>query len=60
MIRQNPGYVMGDYIGITGVENTYEEELRGEKGNHVFLVDVHNRIMGSYQDGRFNSPACGR
>ncbi len=57
MIEQNPGYVMGDYIGITGVESTYEEELRGDKGNRVFLVDVHNRIMGPYQDGRFNSPA---
>ncbi len=57
MIEENPGYAMGDYIGITGVEKTYEEELRGEKGVSRFLVDVHNRIMGSYQDGRFDLPA---
>ncbi len=57
MIEENPGYVMGDYIGITGVEKTYEEELSGEKGVSRFLVDVHNRVMGSYQDGRFDAPA---
>ena len=57
MINENPGYAMGDYIGITGVESTYEEILRGEKGNNIFLVDVHNRIMGSYQDGRYNVPS---
>ncbi len=57
IITEKPDYSQGDYIGITGVENTYEEELRGEKGVNVFLVDVHNRIMGSYQDGRFDAPA---
>ncbi|MFO7924470.1 MAG: penicillin-binding protein 2 [Bacteroidales bacterium] len=56
LISENPGYMMGDYIGITGVEKTYEDELSGEKGVSIFLVDVHNRIMGSYQDGRFDSP----
>lgn len=57
MIEDNPGYAMGDYIGITGVEKTYEEQLRGEKGVNLFLVDVHNRIMGTYQEGRFDAPA---
>ena len=57
MIEANPDYVMGDYIGITGLESTYEETLRGEKGVNIYLVDVHNRIMGSYQEGRYDSPA---
>jgi penicillin-binding protein 2 len=57
MIEENPGYISGDYIGVTGLEKTYENELRGEKGVNIFLVDVHNRIMGPYQDGRFNSPS---
>ena len=57
MINEIPGYVMGDYIGITGIENTYEQELRGTKGVNIFLVDVHNRIMGPYQEGRFDVPA---
>jgi penicillin-binding protein 2 len=57
LIEQNPGYVSGDYIGITGIERTYEKELRGEKGVNIYLVDVHNRIMGPYQEGRFDAPA---
>jgi penicillin-binding protein 2 len=48
---------MGDYIGITGIEKTYEEELKGIKGVNMFLVDVHNRIMGTYQEGKFDSSA---
>lgn len=44
-------YKSGDYIGITGIERAYEKELRGVKGQKVFLVDVHNRIQGSYKKG---------
>ncbi len=57
IIADNPGYISGDYIGITGIERTYEKELRGDKGVNIFLVDVHNRIMGPYQEGRFNKSA---
>lgn len=56
-IKSNPFYKMGDYIGISGIEKTYEEVLRGEKGVNVYMVDVHNRIKGSYQDGRKDRPA---
>jgi penicillin-binding protein 2 len=48
-------YRMGDYIGKSGVEESYENELRGDKGVKRFLVDVHNRIKGSYQNGRHDS-----
>ena len=48
-------YSMGDFIGISGVEKTYEEILRGKKGLNVYLVDVHNRIMGPYMDGRYDT-----
>jgi penicillin-binding protein 2 len=57
VVDANTGYVMGDYIGITGIEKTYEEELKGIKGVNMFLVDVHNRIMGTYQEGKFDFPA---
>ncbi len=57
LIEKNPYYQMGDYIGISGIEKNYEEILRGEKGKKNFLVDVHSRITGSYQDGRFDEPA---
>ncbi|MFV0289575.1 MAG: penicillin-binding protein 2 [Mangrovibacterium sp.] len=45
-------YGMGDYIGITGIERAYEKELRGKKGSNYFLVDVHNRVKGSYNEGK--------
>ncbi|MFC2112013.1 penicillin-binding protein 2 [Bacteroidota bacterium] len=51
-IENNPYYQMGDYIGVSGIEKFYEDLLRGEKGRKIYLVDVHNRVKGSYQGGR--------
>ncbi len=56
-IEKNPYYQMGDYIGVSGIEKSYEEFLRGEKGRKIYLVDVHNRIKGSYQGGRADRKA---
>lgn len=50
-IEKNPYYKMGDYIGKSGLELSYEEQLRGVKGKKVMHVDVHNREIGSYQHG---------
>ncbi len=57
LISRNPSYVMGDYIGISGIEGYYENVLKGEKGQEVLLVDVHGRVKGPYQDGRFDKDA---
>jgi len=54
-IDANPYYRIGDYIGVNGIEKSYEEELRGKKGVKIFLVDVHNRIKGSYKNGRYDT-----
>lgn len=56
-IKKDNYYKSGDYIGISGIENTYEKELRGEKGNKIFLVDVHNRIKGEFREGDFDTKA---
>ncbi|HQP31070.1 MAG TPA: penicillin-binding protein 2, partial [Deltaproteobacteria bacterium] len=37
------GYVQGDVIGKTGVENVCEDILRGKKGNIAFEVDALGR-----------------
>lgn len=50
-------YKSGDYIGISGIEKSYENFLRGEKGVEVFMVDVHNRIKGSYRNGEMDKSA---
>jgi len=47
----------GDYIGAIGIERTYEKQLRGTKGIKKQLVDVHNRIQGSYRNGGEDTPA---
>jgi len=57
MITRDNSYMMGDYIGISGIEGYYEDVLRGEKGQEVLLVDVHGRVKGPYQDGRFDKDA---
>ena len=56
-IKKDPYYSSGDYIGVSGIEKTYEEQLRGTKGIKKYLVDVHNRIQGSYRNGREDVPA---
>ncbi len=57
IIKVNPYYKMGDYIGISGIEKYYEGILRGKKGVKIFMVDVHNRIKGSYRDGKYDTTA---
>lgn len=57
-IEKSGGYYqMGDYIGIAGIELSYEEALRGKRGVKYQYVDVHNRIVGSYKEGEFDSMA---
>lgn len=57
IIKNDPDYTLGDYIGISGIERSYEKYLRGQKGVRVYMVDVHNRVKGSYQNGRFDKNA---
>jgi penicillin-binding protein 2 len=57
LIGRDDYYTMGDYIGISGIEQSYEQYLRGRKGQKVYLVDVHSRIKGEYQGGRFDKDA---
>ncbi|MHC1706928.1 MAG: penicillin-binding protein 2 [Bacteroidales bacterium] len=55
--EKNPYYKSGDYIGISGIEKSYEEELRGIKGARIIMVDVFNREKGSFQEGRYDTVA---
>lgn len=57
VVKEQPYYQQGDYIGINGIEKYYENQLRGVKGVNIFMVDVHNRIKGPYEEGRFDSIA---
>ena len=56
-IEKDPYYGRGDYIGTQGLEASYEEALRGQKGTEVLLRDAHGRIQGSHSNGEFDQPA---
>jgi penicillin-binding protein 2 len=45
-------YKQGDYAGRDGLEYTYEEQLRGEKGVEILLRDAKGRIKGKYENGK--------
>jgi penicillin-binding protein 2 len=57
VIRRNPYYKPGDYIGKSGIEEAYEKDLRGRRGVKIFLVDVFSRIKGSYANGKMDTVA---
>ncbi|MGP1514396.1 MAG: penicillin-binding protein 2 [Bacteroidales bacterium] len=56
-IEEDEYYKRGDYIGMNGLERSYEKYLRGVKGSKITLVDVHNREKGSFQNGKYDQPA---
>ncbi len=45
-------YVPGDYIGASGLEKYYEDELKGEKGAKYVQKNRMGQIIGSYNDGK--------
>lgn len=54
-------YQAGDYIGKMGIERSYEKQLRGQKGVRVMLRDVHGKVQGSYQNGKYDkNPVAGK
>lgn len=56
-IEQDPYYEAGDYIGISGIEKSYEEYLRGKRGLEIVMVDVFNREKGKFMEGMYDSTA---
>ena len=56
-LRNDSYYVQGDYTGDLGIEKSYEDYLRGEKGQEVFLRNAYGRIKGRYEDGAFDREA---
>lgn len=57
LIAKDSSYVMGDYIGISGIEQSYEKELKGKRGLRIVMVDVFNREKGSFMQGQYDSAA---
>ena len=55
-LAENPYYVQGELKGRTGVEKTYEDTLRGKKGEQYIQKDRFNRDIGPYKDGALDTP----
>ena len=50
-------YQMGDYLGMTGLEKTYEGILMGTRGIQYLVKDNLNRPQGPYEKGEFDTAA---
>ena len=57
IIQKHPYYNSGDLIGRQGVEESYEEILRGIKGVKYIQKDKFNREIGSFKNGKFDTIA---
>lgn len=53
--HKEEGYEMGDYVGRTGLERTYEKVLMGERGIKRLIRDNKSRLQGSYENGDFDT-----
>lgn len=50
-------YQTGDFLGVSGVEKSYDDLLRGSKGLNYLLKDNLGRDVGSYESGSLDSSA---
>jgi penicillin-binding protein 2 len=55
IIKGDPYYKSGDLIGKQGVEQMYEEVLRGTKGVKYIQKDRFNREIGSFKEGIYDT-----
>ena len=56
-LKKNPSYKRGDYVGVTGLERSYEDILGGTNGYTIYLRDVHNRVQSHFADGTYDKLA---
>ncbi|MDR0230438.1 MAG: penicillin-binding protein 2 [Flavobacteriaceae bacterium] len=56
-VKSNPYYKPGDLIGIQGIEQEYEDVLRGSKGVKYIQRDRFNREIGSFKNGMYDTLA---
>lgn len=55
--KSNGYYHPGDFVGVTGVERSYEPVLRGQRGVQYLMVDSRNRPKGHYAGGAYDTSA---
>lgn len=55
IVEDSSYYQMGDYIGLSGIEKSYEVPLRGIRGVRHVEKDVFNRERAAFANGRFDT-----
>jgi penicillin-binding protein 2 len=55
--REDNYYRQGDYIGQSGIEAFYEEQLRGQKGVKFVMQNVKGITKGSWKNGELDTIA---
>lgn len=59
--RSEGFYQMGDYVGRSGLESTYEKVLMGQRGIEHWIKDNRNKLVGKYENGELDeAPQAGR
>jgi penicillin-binding protein 2 len=59
-MERNPVYRLGDKAGRSGIEQTYEDVLRGELGTQYLTVNAFGQEINQFDSGRHNeSPVKG-
>jgi penicillin-binding protein 2 len=48
-------YSQGDYVGLSGLEKYYENELRGNKGVKYKMVNVRGMDKGPFKEGQYDT-----
>ena len=57
ILKKDDYYKRNDNYGISGVESSYEKDLRGVQGTRYLIRDVWNRPKGSFANGEYDSLA---
>jgi penicillin-binding protein 2 len=53
--QEHPYYSQGDYVGISGLESKYEEQLRGRRGVRFVMVNVRGVEKGRFNQGIYDT-----
>ena len=59
--RSEGFYQMGDYVGRSGMEASYEKVLMGQRGVEHWIKDNRNKLVGKFENGELDEkPVAGR
>ena len=60
-LKKHEEYSLGEYVGIVGIEKSYEHDLKGKRGVQFYQKDVLNTLTGPYKNGKFDTlPEAGK